>query len=196
MKTIKLAMVAVALLAAVSANALAQGGARGAGGGGGGAVGGGRGGCGGMGGHGSSYLGPEHDGVRLQVDPKAPLPFARPSRDVYREEQAEEFELIARLNRLAAIDYPDDAALRARIKSYELAARMQLAASNALDLSQESKATLKMYGVGQGPAIQGIQYRNPGPDNYARRCIMASCGSFCGGAIGGVSTGFGASGAG
>jgi uncharacterized protein (DUF1501 family) len=27
--------------------------------------------------------------------------------------------------------------------------------------------------VGQGPALQGIQYRNPGPDNYARRCIMA-----------------------
>ena len=50
---------------------------------------------------------------------------------------------------------------------------MQLEASDALDLSQESNATLKMYGVGQGPALQGIQYRNPGPDNYARRCIMA-----------------------
>ena len=31
-----------------------------------------------MGGHGASYLGPEHDGVQLSVDPVNPLPFARP----------------------------------------------------------------------------------------------------------------------
>src|SRR5262249_14136600 len=60
-----------------------------------------------------------------------------------------------------------------RIATYELAARMQLAASDALDLTKESEATLEMYGVGQGPAVQGIQYRNPGPDNHARRCLMA-----------------------
>ena len=36
--------------------------------------------CGGMGGHGASYLGPEHDGVQLAVDPKNPLPFAAPGR--------------------------------------------------------------------------------------------------------------------
>ena len=44
--------------------------------------------CGGLGGHGASYLGPEHDGVQLAVDPKNPLPFAIPAPDVYREEQA------------------------------------------------------------------------------------------------------------
>ena len=44
--------------------------------------------CGGMGGHGASYLGPEHDGVQLAVDPKNPLPFASPGPDVFREEQA------------------------------------------------------------------------------------------------------------
>ena len=43
--------------------------------------------CGGMGGHGASYLGPEHDGVQLAVDPTNPLPFATPGADVYREEQ-------------------------------------------------------------------------------------------------------------
>ena len=34
--------------------------------------------CGGMDGHGADYLGPEHAGVRLDVDPKNPLPFAAP----------------------------------------------------------------------------------------------------------------------
>ena len=34
--------------------------------------------CGGIGAHGANYLGPEHSGVQLGVDPKNPLPFAAP----------------------------------------------------------------------------------------------------------------------
>ena len=66
--------------------------------------------CGGLGGHGASYLGPEYDGIQLSVDPRNPLPFASPARDVFREEQAGEFELLGRLNRLSADRYPDDPA--------------------------------------------------------------------------------------
>ena len=62
--------------------------------------------CGGIGAHGANYLGPEHNGVQLGVDPKNPLPFATPGTDVYREEQQGEFELLGRLNRLAAVEYP------------------------------------------------------------------------------------------
>ena len=51
---------------------------------------------------------------------------------------------------------------RARITNYELAAGMQLAASDALDISQESAATREMYGVGQEET-----------DSYGRRCLMA-----------------------
>src|SRR5262249_12956662 len=50
----------------------------------------------------------------------------------------------------------------ARIASYELAARMQLAATDALDLATESPATLEMYGVGKEPT-----------DSYGRRCLIA-----------------------
>ena len=81
--------------------------------------------CGGLGAHGANYLGPEHAGIHLNVDPANPLPFATPGSEVYREEQQSEFELLGRLNRLSAIEYPDDPALKARIKSYELAFRMQ-----------------------------------------------------------------------
>ncbi|MBI3463272.1 MAG: DUF1501 domain-containing protein [Planctomycetes bacterium] len=103
--------------------------------------------CGGMEGHGSDYLGPEHAGVRLQVDPKNPLPFVSPGPDVYREEQEGEFELLGRLNRLAAVQYPNDPKLRARIKSYELAFRMQTAVPEIVRFQDETEATQRLYGL-------------------------------------------------
>jgi len=48
--------------------------------------------CGGKRGHGGNYLGPEHSGVELKVDPKNPLPFSSPPAGVYREEQRAEVQ--------------------------------------------------------------------------------------------------------
>jgi uncharacterized protein (DUF1501 family) len=107
--------------------------------------------CGGIGAHGANYLGPEHAGVQLNVDPNHPLPFASPGSDVYREEQQSEFQLLNQLNQLSAIDYPDDSALKARIKSYELAFRMQSALPNVINFSNETAATQEMYGLTQEP---------------------------------------------
>jgi hypothetical protein len=106
--------------------------------------------CGGVQGHGADYLGPEHNGVQLQVDPKNPLPFASPGPDVFQEEQAGEFELLRRLNGITALQYPDDPTLRARIKSYELAFRMQAAAPDVVRLSDETAATHSLYGLDSG----------------------------------------------
>lgn len=103
--------------------------------------------CGGVHGHGSHYLGPEHDGVRLNVDPKNPLPFSTPGKDKFREEQRAEFDLLGRLNRLSGIEYPEDPALRARIKSYELAFRMQTAVPEVVDFARETDATRTLYGL-------------------------------------------------
>jgi hypothetical protein len=103
--------------------------------------------CGGVAGHGADYLGPEHDGVRLAIDPKKPLPFAGPGADVFQEEQEKEFELLNRLNRLSAVEYPEDAALTARIKSYELAFRMQMAVPEVVRLGEESETTRRLYGL-------------------------------------------------
>lgn len=103
--------------------------------------------CGGAQGHGANYLGPEHAGIRLATDPAAPLPFAQPDRTVYREQQISEFELLGKLNRLAAVEYPDDPALTARIRSYELAFQMQKAVPEAVALNTETAATQKLYGL-------------------------------------------------
>src|SRR5438477_6204150 len=105
--------------------------------------------CGGMNGHGANYLGPEHAGVRMNVDPRNPLPFAAPGAGKSREQQAREFDLLGRLNRLTAVEYPDDSALRARIKSYELAFRMQSAVPEVFKFEEERGETKKLYGMDQ-----------------------------------------------
>jgi hypothetical protein len=73
-----------------------------------------------------------------------------------------ERDLLGRLDAIHKQLHPGQLRLDARIASYELAARMQLAATDALDVKQESADTLEMYGVGKEPT-----------DSYARRCIMA-----------------------
>jgi len=118
--------------------------------------------CGGQAGHGADYLGPEHSGVPLKVDPKNPLPFARPGSKVYREEQQAEFELLDKLNRLAGVEYPRDADLRARIKSYELAFRMQTAVPDIMQFQKESKETQRLYGLDQAPTR-----------TFGRQCLAA-----------------------
>ncbi|MBW3600866.1 MAG: DUF1501 domain-containing protein, partial [Planctomycetes bacterium] len=93
------------------------------------------------------YLGPAYDAVPLKVDPKNPLPFARPELDLSREEQEIEFDLVGRLNRLSGVEYPDDKNLRARIKAYELAFRMQTAVPEVIHFDDETQATQKLYGL-------------------------------------------------
>ncbi len=105
--------------------------------------------CGGMGTHGSGYLGPEHAGVQLEVNPEKPLPFVSPGPEMYREEQRREFEFLSKLNGMTAVEYPQDAALRARIKSYELAFRMQMAVPDVISFKEEGEETKRLYGLDQ-----------------------------------------------
>jgi hypothetical protein len=102
-----------------------------------------------MGTHGSGYLGPEHAGVSLAVDPENPMPFASPGAGITTEEQRREFAFLSKLNGLSQIEYPADGALRARIKSYELAFRMQMAVPEAIQFKEESEETKKLYGLDQ-----------------------------------------------
>lgn len=103
--------------------------------------------CGGVHGHGSHYLGPEHNGIRLQVDPKNPLPFASSAQAKSAAEQAAEFDMAGKLNALANVTYPNDPALRARIKSYELAYKMQTSVPDVVNFTGESEAIRKLYGL-------------------------------------------------
>lgn len=63
------------------------------------------------------------------------------------EQQRKSLDLLKRLNSFGAERYPADTELRARIQSYELADRMQVAAPAAVDISKESAATHELYGI-------------------------------------------------
>lgn len=89
----------------------------------------------------------------LNLKPALPAPVGS---------QDDRLNALAQLNERHRTRYPDDTSLDARIKNYELAARMQLAAGGVLDLEKESKATKKLYGL-EDPVASG----------YGTRCLMA-----------------------
>ncbi len=78
------------------------------------------------------------------------------------EPQRHNLELLQSLNRRHADRFPGQSDLQARIASYELAARMQTAAREALDISQESQATHAMYGLDDDVTR-----------DYGTRCLIA-----------------------
>ncbi|MBL8818229.1 MAG: DUF1501 domain-containing protein [Planctomyces sp.] len=105
--------------------------------------------CGGVGAHSASYLGPEHTGINLSLDPANPLAFGTPGETVLRSEREQQLELLRRLNRVAGVEYPNDPAMRARIQSYELAFRMQMSVPEVVRLSDETQATQELYGLNE-----------------------------------------------
>ena len=76
--------------------------------------------------------------------------------------QRESLDLLAKLNAEHQRAIRESRELEARIQNYELAARMQLAATDVLDLSKETEATKKLYGLD-----------NPVTASYGTRCLMA-----------------------
>ena len=103
--------------------------------------------CGGLGCQGPSYLGPEHAAVQLSSDPAKPLAFATPGPSIYREEQKRKIELLSDLHQLSLTQYPDDPVMKARVKSYELAFKMQAAVPECFAINTETQVTRAMYGL-------------------------------------------------
>jgi hypothetical protein len=89
----------------------------------------------------------------LNLKPKQPRPI---------EVEAGRWKLLADLNAGHLARHPDELELDARIASFELAARMQLSATDALDVAREKPETQTLYGLD-----------NPKSRPYGMRCLMA-----------------------
>jgi len=76
--------------------------------------------------------------------------------------QRQTLDFINQIDRIAERTRPNDSTLDARISSYELAWRMQSAAPDAVDITKETEATRKLYGVGESPT-----------DDFGRKCLLA-----------------------
>ena len=79
----------------------------------------------------------------------APILDLVPPDTINDKQQRSKLDLLSRLNRTFGADKQEDSELEARISSYELAYNMQKAAPEAVDLSKESEATKKLYGLDQ-----------------------------------------------
>ena len=97
------------------------------------------------------------------VRPVAPRIFnLDPPRHLKGSPQEEQLRLLDRLNREHLSRHPGENDLEARMKSYGLAARMQVAAREAFNISGEAEATKKMYGIDQNITR-----------DYGTRCLIA-----------------------
>jgi hypothetical protein len=97
---------------------------------------------------GSDFLPACHQGTHV-IPGKEPLPNIRP-RVKDAELQQLELELLGKLNREHLKQRAADQSLDARIRSFETAFGMQREAPEAFDLSRETEATLKLYGIQRG----------------------------------------------
>jgi hypothetical protein len=104
----------------------------------------------------SLYRGTEVATQGIPVQNLRPPPYVRP------DLRSDNLALLARLNDEHRKGYPHESELETRIRNYELAARMQLAAGEVLDLAHESGPTRQMYGLD-----------NPVTAGYGLRCLMA-----------------------
>ena len=78
-----------------------------------------------------------------------PILDLKPASTMTDRQQRNQLALLKTMNELWSQDKQDDSELDARIRSYELAYQMQSAASEAVDLSKETEATRRMYGLDQ-----------------------------------------------
>ena len=109
----------------------------------------------------SGFLPPIYQGTRFRST-GSPVLNLRPEQEEPPVIVDMQRDLLRRLDRMHLTRHPGQPKLQARISTYELAARMQLSASEALDVSTETEATQQLYGIGQ-----------PVTDSYGRRCLIA-----------------------
>ena len=109
----------------------------------------------------SGFLPPVYQGTRFRSTGSPVLNLKREFDEPDEVTQIER-DLVASLDRIHRKRRTRQPRLDARIANYQLAARMQMSTTDALDLSQETKQTLEMYGIGDKTT-----------DSYGRRCLFA-----------------------
>lgn len=125
----------------------------------------------------AAFLPSQHTGTIIFPGQENPIVDLFPDKRgsfINSKSEAAAHDILRRLNREHAASRAGDGRLDARIRSYELAARMQLSAPEALDISQEPAHVLKLYGLDHGKqsfdkeinAVEEIDY-------FSRKCLAA-----------------------
>lgn len=113
----------------------------------------------------AGFLPANHQGTVIHATAPQPITHLAPPGEVARITPASRTEglaLLREMNRTHAAERPEDSRLTARIESYELAARLQLAAPELLDVTGETEATRKLYGLEETETA-----------DFGKRCLLA-----------------------
>lgn len=113
----------------------------------------------------SGFLPAQHQGTMIRVGREQPIHDLFPPSDaefVTSDSEKATLRTLERLNRAHMAERGEDSQLEARIQSYEMAARLQLSAPEALDISKEPGAVRQLYGVDE-----------PLTQDFGTRCLVA-----------------------
>ena len=125
----------------------------------------------------AAFLPSQHSGTVIRPGTEDPIAHLHPHRVgafATAENERDSLAVLAELNRAHADTRAADPRLDARIKSYELAARMQLAAPLALDLRDEPDYILKLYGLDRGPQVWNAEINHAEEAFFfAQKCLTA-----------------------
>lgn len=110
---------------------------------------------------GSGFLPATYQGITMRPG-KSPVLDLAPQKEVSAAQQRATLDLVQQLNREHLATRAADDELQARINAYELAFRMQSAAPELVDLSDETEETQQLYGLDQKETQE-----------FGRRCLLA-----------------------
>ncbi|MCB1076383.1 MAG: DUF1501 domain-containing protein [Verrucomicrobiae bacterium] len=126
----------------------------------------------------SMFLPAEHQGTVIRPGSATPIDDLFPAKNSdFITPQADRagLDLLKQLNGRFAEDRSGDSRLTARIRSYELAARMQLSATEALDVSKEPQYIKDLYGLApEGPGVNDTEINAKAETEFfGRKCLVA-----------------------
>ena len=125
----------------------------------------------------TAFLPAEHQGTVIRPASDEPIADLYPPQSDFISKVSDKAGLaaLAKLNAAHAEQRTGDDRLTARVRSYELAAAMQLSATDALDLNTEPKHIHEMYGLApEGPAVDDTKINEKAErEFFGRKCLVA-----------------------
>jgi hypothetical protein len=109
----------------------------------------------------SGFLPAVYQGTPFRAN-GTPVANLRPPAEVPADGRRNQLQLLDELNAVHLRRHPQNTELEARVRNYELAAKMQSSVPDVLDLSKETEETKKLYGLD-----------NPKSAEYGKRCLLA-----------------------
>jgi hypothetical protein len=125
----------------------------------------------------NAFLPAQHQGTVIRPGSAEPIADLHPPQSEFINAASDRagLETLAALNRRHATQRPGDDRLLARVRSYELAAALQLSATDALDVAREPQYIKDLYGLApEGPAVDDATINAKAETEFfGRKCLVA-----------------------